>query len=193
MRRVLGVLRDAASDCCIRRLASHSRAGRSQGARRASGRARGERRPAPLPPAVDLSAYRIVQEALTNVLKHAGRHADVVDVRSADALELEARRGRGDGGTAATAGTAWSGCANAPRCSAARSRRGRAGGGFAVARAAGMGGPGRSAYLLADDQAFVRTGSALISEAEPTWKSPGRRPTARRRLPPSAGCAPTSC
>ena len=34
--------------------------------------------PFPLPPAIDLSAYRIVQEGLTNALKHA--HADHADV-----------------------------------------------------------------------------------------------------------------
>jgi len=41
--------------------------------------ARVDGEPRPLPPAVDLSAYRIVQEATTNVLKHA--HARRVDIR----------------------------------------------------------------------------------------------------------------
>ena len=35
----------------------------------------------PLPPGVDLSAYRIVQEALTNTLKHAGPASAQVVVR----------------------------------------------------------------------------------------------------------------
>jgi signal transduction histidine kinase len=43
-----------------------------------------------LPPGIDLSAYRIVQEALTNALKHAGPARARVTVRYAeDALELE--------------------------------------------------------------------------------------------------------
>ena len=43
-----------------------------------------------LPPAVDLAAYRIVQEALTNVARHSGaRRADVVIARSPAAVTIE--------------------------------------------------------------------------------------------------------
>ncbi|WP_448620278.1 sensor histidine kinase [Geodermatophilus sp. URMC 65] len=46
--------------------------------------------PSPLPPAVDLAAYRVVQEAMTNVLKHADRkEATVVVDHRADGTHLE--------------------------------------------------------------------------------------------------------
>jgi len=51
-----------------------------------------EGQPAALPPGVDLSAYRIVQEALTNVIKHAGPASAEVIVRyGADRIEVEVR------------------------------------------------------------------------------------------------------
>src|SRR5256714_2671037 len=49
-----------------------------------------EGEPAQLPPGIDLSAYRIVQEALTNALKHAGPARALVTVRYRPGhLELE--------------------------------------------------------------------------------------------------------
>jgi signal transduction histidine kinase len=45
--------------------------------------------PRPLPPGIDLSAYRIVQEALTNALRHAGGASARVLIRyDRDAIEL---------------------------------------------------------------------------------------------------------
>jgi signal transduction histidine kinase len=46
--------------------------------------------PGRLPPGIDLSAYRVVQEGLTNVLKHAGARSASVRIRyGSDAVELE--------------------------------------------------------------------------------------------------------
>jgi signal transduction histidine kinase len=63
-----------------------------------------EGRPAPLPAGIERSAYRIIQEGLTNTLKHArATRADVLVRYAEDALEIEVRDdGRpgpaGDGG-----------------------------------------------------------------------------------------------
>ncbi|HEY6591119.1 MAG TPA: sensor histidine kinase, partial [Actinomycetota bacterium] len=75
-------------------------------------RLRVEGAPAPLPAGLDLSAYRIIQEALTNVVKHAGpAHAQVTiryrdhevavevidDGRGVAAVATEGRRRTGHG------------------------------------------------------------------------------------------------
>jgi signal transduction histidine kinase len=59
-----------------------------------------------VPPGVDLTAYRIVQEALTNVLKHAGpAHAQVLVDYAPGTLRLEiADDGRGVNGRASDGG-----------------------------------------------------------------------------------------
>jgi signal transduction histidine kinase len=57
--------------------------------------------PFPLPPAIDLSAYRIVEEGLTNALKHArASNADVTVRYRLDELQIEVR----DNGTGGPAG-----------------------------------------------------------------------------------------
>ena len=126
----------------------------------------------PLDPGLAVSAYRIIQEALTNSLKHAGGgHARVVVRYAVDALEItidgRARPGR--------AGHACRAAARGPRPDrdagagddAAR-HAGRASDGDRVPRHGapadrrrGVGGMSIR-VLLVDDQALVRTGFRMI-------------------------------
>ena len=80
-----------------------------------------EGEPFPLPRAIDLSAYRIVQEGLTNALKHArAGQADVTVRYAPDELQIVVR----DDGVGAAPGdgpaTASRACASASRSTAAR-------------------------------------------------------------------------
>ena len=94
-----------------------------------------EGEPRPLPTGLDLVVYRIVQEALTNVLKHAGPASARVTLRWGDAA-LDGRGGRRRPGrrsrpTDARA-TACSACANGSRLRRHDPAGPRPGGGFAV-------------------------------------------------------------
>jgi signal transduction histidine kinase len=91
--------------------------------------------PATVSPALDLCAYRIIQEALTNAIKHAApAHADVRVSWQADALELEvADDGRGSGVVNGGGGHGIAGMRERVALHGGRIDAGpRAGGGFAV-------------------------------------------------------------
>ncbi|CAL9334740.1 hypothetical protein SUDANB2_00148 [Streptomyces sp. enrichment culture] len=62
--------------------------------------------PEPLPPGVDLAAYRVVQEALTNTLKHArGARASVIVGHTGTCLEIEVTDTGGTGDSPPVRGT----------------------------------------------------------------------------------------
>jgi signal transduction histidine kinase len=105
MRRMLGLLRDQGDDAALSPRPSLRDLDDIVARVRATGLQvdvdiRGE--PVELPPGIDISAYRIVQEALTNALKHAGpAHARLLVRYTPDAVEVEVvddGAGNGDGG-----------------------------------------------------------------------------------------------
>jgi signal transduction histidine kinase len=87
MRRLLGLLRESDEELALAPQPTLARIGELVRQVREAGlpvELSVEGEPAALPPGVDLSAYRIVQEALTNALKHAGPTTARVRVRYGD-------------------------------------------------------------------------------------------------------------
>jgi signal transduction histidine kinase len=101
MRRLLGMLRQDDEELALAPQPSLGRIDELVASLAATGlpvHVTIEGEPFELPPGVDVSAFRIVQEALTNALKHAGPAQARVTLRYSDAdLELEiVDDGRGD-------------------------------------------------------------------------------------------------
>ena len=134
----------------------------------------GNRRP--LPPEVDLAAYRIVQESLTNVIRHAGPAAATVSIGyTGTELRIEVvDTGQGVTGTKST-GTESTGGESTGGGHGLAGMRERA-----ASAAAGRGGPGRAA------DSWSRPGSRWAGRRPPTGpgsRRPRERPPGRRRCP----------
>ena len=139
MRRLLGVLRqdepERTSSRRARRSSISTHCSRSTARRASRSSSSSKATERTLPQGLDLAAYRVVQEALTNTLKHAAGATAVVrvayrprvaraDGRPTAAAAALRRRVRHRAGSAAA--TASSGCGSAPRSTADGSRPGPA-------------------------------------------------------------------
>ena len=172
MRRLVGMLNEE-DDPQLCTAAGHAGAGRADRHRvRAAGlpvdlEVEGARRE--LPPGVDLAAYRVVQEALTNTLKHAGpAHAWVAICWTDEELRIEvANNGRN---TRPATGYGHAGMRERVRLYGGRLESGpRADGGYVVRalradRIRSVSSP--IGVVIADDQPMVRQGFRMILEAE---------------------------
>ena len=109
LRRLLGILRSAEGNPSLTPAPGMNEVENLVGQMRSAGlpvTLHWDGAPVTLPPGIDLSAYRIVQETLTNALKHGGPSQTDVNVRyCADFLELEMCDHGGRGDRSARAGT----------------------------------------------------------------------------------------
>ena len=116
----------------------------------------------PLPADIDLSAFRIIQEAVTNVVRHAGTDQCrvVIDQRDGQ-LSIEVTDS-GRGGDVTGPATGSPACGSARRCSAATSRPGAPGRRLPRRRpaASARAGPMTIRVILADDQPLIRQACA---------------------------------
>ena len=195
MRRLLGMLRDDGHDPLSPQpgLWRRADAGRPAARGGAPVELQVEGEPRELPVGIELSAYRIVQEALTNALKHAGgaRRDRARALRRRLARAGDRRRRRSRHRRAGRGGHGLVGMRERVALYGGRFEAGRnPAGGFTVDAAAT---DPMTTVLIADDQALVRVGLRKILESEPDierHRRSGRRPAggrSRRR-----GCAPTS-
>ena len=171
MRRMLGILRESGDELALAPqptvaeldpLLDHTRAAGVAAALEVEGS------PRPLPPGVDLAAYRIVQEALTNVRKHSNAATVRVRLRyDPDAVEIEIE----DDGAGAGAGANGGGGHGLIGMRRTRrplrrppERRSDQRTRLPGTRKAA---DGMIRVLLADDQALVRGGFRLILDRDP--------------------------
>ena len=182
LRRVLGVLRsdgpDTAPQPGLADLDALLDSARSGGV---SVTADLQRAPRPLPEGVDLSAYRIVQEALSNAMRHApGSHVQVKLAYRADGLVIEVRndaarrpsrpggqRCRADGGGHGIIGMR----ERATMLGGSLDAGPTGDGGFQVTAVLPVSPPEERGVtirvVIADDQGMVRSGFTILLNAQP--------------------------
>ena len=193
LRSVLGVLRDVDESAPRAPSPGLARLGDLADSAAAAGLAvhvEEAERPAPLPADVDLAAYRIIQEALTNSARHSGGDQGH-GARRLWRWRPDRRGGRRRHSPAAAAQPRANGPGNgiAGMTERAKALGGtlqagpRPEGGFGVRALAA--GPRERAMIrvaLADDQELVRAGFAALLDAEDDIEVSARPPTAQQAV-----------